>query len=217
MDYFRAVSAAEEHSDRVLALTEAIVRLNPSHYTVWYVYLLGCHEALGSRGTSFTSESTLCTAPLTPQAVPLRNPPRPAEGPHRRARAHERVRARESQELPSLVCLLHQDNSADERHHRLLLLEHISPDDPSFEIEFIHASLQPDPKNYHTWAYLHWLYCHFSELGRISDARWAEELSWCEDMLELDGRNNSAWGWRWFLRMARPGVDQEVNGPEEIK
>lgn len=37
MDYFRAVSAAEEHSDRVLALTEGIIRLNPSHYTVWCV------------------------------------------------------------------------------------------------------------------------------------------------------------------------------------
>lgn len=35
MDYFRAVSAASEHSQRVLELTESIIRKNPSHYTVW--------------------------------------------------------------------------------------------------------------------------------------------------------------------------------------
>lgn len=101
-------------------------------------------------------------------------------------------------------------------HHRLLLLEALSPDDPVEEIEFIHASLLPDPKNYHTWAYLHWLYCHFSGLGRITEQRWAEELEWCAGMLETDGRNNSAWGWRWFLRMARPGTEGK-NGEEEIK
>jgi protein farnesyltransferase/geranylgeranyltransferase type-1 subunit alpha len=101
-------------------------------------------------------------------------------------------------------------------HHRLLLLDALSPDDPASEVEFIHNSLVPDPKNYHTWAYLHWLYCHFSGLGRITEARWAEELAWCDEMLEADGRNNSAWGWRWFLRMARPGVEGK-NGEEEIK
>lgn len=31
---------------------------------------------------------------------------------------------------------------------------------------------------------------------------WAKELAWCEEMLGDDARNNSAWGWRWFLRMA---------------
>lgn len=92
--------------------------------------------------------------------------------------------------------------SANGRHHRLLLLSHLSPEDPGKEIEFIHESLIPDAKNYHTWAYLHWLYCHFSSLGRISPERWASELVWCEEMLANDPRNNSAWGWRWFLRMA---------------
>ena len=35
MNYFRAVSAAEEHSERGLELTEMIIRRNPAHYTVW--------------------------------------------------------------------------------------------------------------------------------------------------------------------------------------
>ncbi|GFZ49588.1 hypothetical protein JCM24511_07708 [Saitozyma sp. JCM 24511] len=90
-------------------------------------------------------------------------------------------------------------------HHRLLLLTEISPQSPSKEIDYIHDSLLPDPKNYHTWAYLHWLYSHFSSLGRISEADWDREVRWCEEMLRTDGRNNSAWGWRWFLMMSRPG------------
>lgn len=94
-----------------------------------------------------------------------------------------------------------------DRHHRLLLLDRISPQDPVSEIEYIHGSLLPDPKNYHTWAYLHWLYSHFSTLGRISEAQWGSELDWCNEMLRVDGRNNSAWGWRWYLRVSRPGAE----------
>lgn len=35
MDYFRAIAAKEEKSERALELTEIIVRMNPAHYTVW--------------------------------------------------------------------------------------------------------------------------------------------------------------------------------------
>lgn len=35
MDYFRAIAAMEEKSERALELTETIVRMNPAHYTVW--------------------------------------------------------------------------------------------------------------------------------------------------------------------------------------
>ena len=89
-------------------------------------------------------------------------------------------------------------------------MTHISPSDPRSEIDYIHDALIPDPKNYHTWAYLHWLYSHFAD--RISETQWHDEEAWCTEMLRVDGRNNSAWGWRWFLRVARPGaqIDGEV-------
>jgi protein farnesyltransferase/geranylgeranyltransferase type-1 subunit alpha len=35
MSYLRAVMASGEKSERVLELTEDIIRLNPAHYTVW--------------------------------------------------------------------------------------------------------------------------------------------------------------------------------------
>ncbi|WOO81600.1 Protein farnesyltransferase/geranylgeranyltransferase type-1 subunit alpha [Vanrija pseudolonga] len=103
-------------------------------------------------------------------------------------------------------------------HHRLSLISHASPADPRPEIEFVHATFIPEPKNYHTWTYIHWLYSHFSDLGRISPQQWDDELDWCEGLIAADGRNNSAWGWRWFLRVARPGaVGLENDGREEIE
>ena len=36
MGYLRAVMARNEYSERVLALTEHIISMNPAHYTVWY-------------------------------------------------------------------------------------------------------------------------------------------------------------------------------------
>ena len=38
MSYLRAVMAENEKSERVLALTGSIIRMNPAHYTVWYIY-----------------------------------------------------------------------------------------------------------------------------------------------------------------------------------
>lgn len=35
MDYFRAIAAEQEYSERVLDLTEDITRRNSAHYTVW--------------------------------------------------------------------------------------------------------------------------------------------------------------------------------------
>ena len=35
MSYLRAVMAKDEKSERVVELTQDIIRMNPAHYTVW--------------------------------------------------------------------------------------------------------------------------------------------------------------------------------------
>lgn len=35
MSYLRAVMASNEKSQRVMSLTEHIIKMNPAHYTVW--------------------------------------------------------------------------------------------------------------------------------------------------------------------------------------
>lgn len=172
MDYFRAVSASGEKSERVLELTETIIRMNPAHYTVW----------------RYRMATLLVLDKDLEVELELMN-----------EFARENLK------------------SYQVWHHRLLLLEKISPEHPTKEIDYAHDSLIPDPKNYHTWAYLHWLYSHFSSLSRISEPEWAAEQAWCDEMLRTDGRNNSAWGWRWYLRIARPGAPGgEDGGKEEI-
>lgn len=34
-NYLRAIMAANEHSLRVLSLTDDVISMNPAHYTVW--------------------------------------------------------------------------------------------------------------------------------------------------------------------------------------
>jgi len=46
---------------------------------------------------------------------------------------------------------------------------------------------------------------------------WAAELAWCEGLIAQDGRNNSAWGWRWYLRMARPDAEGAAAPNSEIE
>ncbi|WRT68448.1 uncharacterized protein IL334_005424 [Kwoniella shivajii] len=169
MDYFRAVAAAEERSERALELTETVIRLNPAHYTVWQYRMATLLELKKDLKEELQLMNEFAVQNLKSYQV---------------------------------------------WHHRLLLLTHISPKDPSSEVEYIHQSLLPDPKNYHTWAYLHWLYSHFYTLGRISEKHWQDETQWCEEMLGMDGRNNSAWGWRWYLRVARP---EAQNGKDALK
>lgn len=150
------------------------------------------------------------------------------------------------------------------RHHRLTLITHLQPELHGLrkEINFIHKSLMPDAKNYHTWAYLNWLYSHFSNLpepqggNRITDQAWADEVEWCNHMLDSnfkfrgsptaglneeaqpesegkivpldeeteeegtviargDGRNNSAWSWRWHLMVARKGARPDPEAERE--
>ena len=48
MSYLRAAMAKDEKSDRALRLTEDIIRMNPAHYTVWYI------ETESQRGRLFT-------------------------------------------------------------------------------------------------------------------------------------------------------------------
>lgn len=156
MDYFRAIVASGEHSERVLELTETIIRRNPAHYTVWgyrMATLLALKKDLG-------------------EELELMN-------------EFARVNLKSYQVW----------------HHRLTLMTHISPKDPQEEIDYIHEALLPDPKNYHTWAYLHWLFSHFAD--RITEKQWDEEQVWCESLLKSDARNNSAWGWRWYLYITR--------------
>src|SRR5712672_409144 len=72
-DYFRGIVKTGEKSARILELTETIIRLNPAHYSAWYVPLSPCTMFI-----SFTGG----------KAIPLRNSHRHLGPSRARARAH---------------------------------------------------------------------------------------------------------------------------------
>lgn len=48
-DYFRGIVKKGEMSERVLDLTETIIRMNPAHYSAWYATMLtGRHNCSSS-------------------------------------------------------------------------------------------------------------------------------------------------------------------------
>jgi hypothetical protein len=47
MDFFRALVAKGEKSERVVELTGELVKLNPGHYSVWCVFPLANARRLG--------------------------------------------------------------------------------------------------------------------------------------------------------------------------
>lgn len=93
MDYFRAIAAEKEYSERALDLTEDIIRRNPAHYTVWYV--------IRSQRRSVLRLNTQYLSGI--QAIPHEHSVGLAKRSSSGTTAHERVGGGKLEELSSLV------------------------------------------------------------------------------------------------------------------
>lgn len=69
--------------------------------------------------------------------------------------------------------------------------------------------LEQDSKNYHVWSYRQWLVKRFNLFDK------EEELSWTQNMIEDDVRNNSAWNHRWYLMVG--DKDGKLESEEIVK
>lgn len=91
MSYLRAVMAENEKSERALTLTEDIIRMNPAHYTVWYVSPKKKHHSASPKLTreiqALQGRRCLCLE----------------ERPIKRARVAQQDLSQTSQELPDMV------------------------------------------------------------------------------------------------------------------
>lgn len=75
-------------------------------------------------------------------------------------------------------------------YHRRAILEKYRKVESS-ELLFIADLLKQEEKNYHVWAYRQWVVKEFQ--------LFEGEYEFCDSMLKLDFRNNSAWNYRFFL------------------
>jgi len=128
-----------EKSPRVLELTETIIRLNPAHYSAWYVPFCYVHHASSScNGRQYRYETLVAiSAPLEPELA--------------------------------LTNTLTQASPKTYQvwHHRRLLLTALR--EPAPELAFNEEVLRIDPKNYHTWSHRQWLLAHFNQADLWAD------------------------------------------------
>jgi protein farnesyltransferase/geranylgeranyltransferase type-1 subunit alpha len=124
-----------EKSLRVLELTETIIKLNPAHYSAWYVLLFfHVHYSFSSPcgGRQYRYETLIAiSAPLEPELV-LTN-----------------------------ALTIASPKTYQVWHHRRLLLTALR--DPVPELAFNEKVLGVDTKNYHTWSHRQWLLAHFDQ------------------------------------------------------
>lgn len=175
-------------SQRVLDLTETIIRMNPAHYSAWYAIILYSImvDSADWDGDAFIRQYRYQT--LLAINAPLD------------------VELKLMDELAVKFLKTYQV-----WHHRRLLLQHgVLGDSPAIELVFIAEGLSKDEKNYHTWAYRQWVLAHFNR-----DELWAGELPFVEEMLEIDVRNNSAWNHRFFV-VFTSGVRQGDEGRDKV-
>lgn len=76
-------------------------------------------------------------------------------------------------------------------HHRRWVAENLGADALTKELEFTRMIFQQDAKNYHAWSHRQWV---LQSLGG-----WEDEHSYCQQLLEDDIFNNSAWNQRYFV------------------
>ncbi|KAK2981471.1 hypothetical protein RJ640_017001 [Escallonia rubra] len=81
-------------------------------------------------------------------------------------------------------------------HHRRWAAEKLGAEATSRELEFTKKVFSADAKHYHAWSHRQWV---LQALGG-----WEDELAYCQQLLEEDIFNNSAWNQRYFVITRSP-------------
>uniref|UniRef100_A0A2P2JMZ6 Protein farnesyltransferase/geranylgeranyltransferase type-1 subunit alpha n=2 Tax=Rhizophora mucronata TaxID=61149 RepID=A0A2P2JMZ6_RHIMU len=83
-------------------------------------------------------------------------------------------------------------------HHRRWVAEKLGNDAMAKELQFTKKILSLDAKNYHAWSHRQWV---LQTLGG-----WEDELDYCNQLLEEDIFNNSAWNQRYLVVTQCPNL-----------
>ncbi|KAI9658859.1 MAG: CAAX geranylgeranyltransferase alpha subunit [Alyxoria varia] len=223
--YLRAVMSLNEQSERVLALTEHMIELNPAHYTVW-LYRAKVLEAL---------KKDLREEMVWLNGVSLKFIKNYQIWHHRQVLLERMVKAgivrkrreagrvsfkdqnsegggggdKENRRAGSTVDTSDETKTTTHDPHSSQWEDDESEDIIEGEFDFINQMLAKDAKNYHVWSYRQWLVRFLSlwDDGSTSAEDDSEqppsELEDLDRWLDKDVRNNSAWNHRWFIVFGR--------------
>ncbi|GJJ14985.1 hypothetical protein Clacol_009255 [Clathrus columnatus] len=197
-DYFRGVVRAGEKSQRVLDLTEHLIRLNPGHYSVWqyrYDTLLAIKADLREE---LRRMDELATTHMKTYQVW-----------HHRQLLIEQLHEPDS-ELDFIKTILDIDSK---NYHtwgyRQWILAHFNREDLWIaEIRYVEQMLKKDLRNNSAWN--HRFFVLWSngrrESGEIQDEFLRTEIQFVKDNISLAPNNDAAWN---YYR----GVLQHTNQP----
>ncbi|THV01866.1 protein prenylyltransferase [Dendrothele bispora CBS 962.96] len=186
-DYFRGIVKTGEKSQRVLSLTEHIIRLNPAHYSAWqYRY-----ETLLAIKAPLDVELKLM------DEIAIKHMKTYQVWHHRRLLMTHLLRNTDSTGIDK-----GSSSSSTQSPTQIA----------SSELTLIARTLAEDSKNYHTWSYRQWLLAFFND-----DSLWERELDFVDSMLNADVRNNSAWHHRFFVVFQSGVREGEQNRDRVLK
>lgn len=193
-NYFRALLLLAEYSPRALRLTELCLEQNSANYTVWHyrrlcLYSSNCNKNISHATTAATEEEKdkNCCMTLEDLQSELEfatrlggeNPKNYQIWYHRRAIV---------QEFATLTNFSNEDDSTT-------VVEIAKA-----ELAYVATVLAVDGKNYHAWSHRQWiLKSLLLSLLPGNEETWEKELTYTEELIEQDIRNNSAWNQRWFV------------------
>lgn len=179
MSLFRACADVNELSPRVLALTKAIIELNPAHYSIWDYRL----EVVTELGNSIFDYKKVGLTPKSKSHPPIG----------------------EDGDWLNQFTLSHAKNYQVWNYRQHL----IDPHNPQwFRGEKLLAMLvfEDDSKNFHAWSHLKWVINKDRQHGTDSFKDGSSLLEDCDRMIGADVWNNSAWSFRYFVFMQYPAL-----------
>ena len=203
-ELLRAVMAKGELSPRVLALTEAIIKMNPAHYTVWHYRL----ETLRAIKPNDVPRDHWLASVFKEQVNPDFDV---------------------SEAFESLDGLIVEDyewlNETTKRtaknyqiwHYRQCLQpsgtnSHFAQLYYAMERYVVELVLSDDAKNYHAWSHLQWV---VKNTPQEFESTVEEEITYIEWLLSQDVYNNSAWSYRFFIiSRAFPSFNEAITQTE---
>ncbi|ETO01759.1 hypothetical protein RFI_35679, partial [Reticulomyxa filosa] len=183
MDYFRALIAKNEISERALAVVDKVIELNAPNYTAWQYrrkLLFGLPKINLYQELDYVSKVALST----PKNYQLWW--------HRRQIIKKIIEQQQQQQAKSAVGLTEETtktkSETDANDKKESPTQSYHPNDEKLLVREI---LKEDGKNYHAWSHLHWVLKEFKNYD--------DELEYVDELLKLDVRNNSAWNHRYFI------------------
>ena len=201
MDYFRAVLASNEYSERTLALTEEILQHNAANYTVWHFR----RNAINAIGIDLSEELDFMDkfAGDNPKNYQIW---------HHRREVAKLLNKDGQRELDFTRNVFKVDpKNYHAWAHRQWALQHF--DIWEDELEFVEALLQDDIRNNSAWNQ-RWFLVH-NQHGpdtSLGAEQLQMELNFCMETMENTGvkTNESAWNYIRGLAFEHPSIQPTV-------